>query len=192
MNRTAANQGGAMSGRIRLSLPALLAIVLATVIGQAPVASASAVRVFQPARSALATTRGSGPFTMVSRDSMPAVSAGSGSFGSALVGSAPVGDGPSVAALDAATHTLYVADGNNANGPNAGGDTVSVIDARHCSAQDVSRCMGPWPTITVGNLPAGVAVDVKTDTVYVTDFGDNTVSVFNGATCNALDTSGCG
>jgi DNA-binding beta-propeller fold protein YncE len=181
-----------MSARVRHALPVLLAILLAAVIGQSPVASASAVRVLQPARSALATVRGSGPFTMVRRDGMPAVSAGSGSFGSALVGSAPVGDGPSVAALDAATHTLYVANGNNANGPNAGGNTVSVIDARHCSAQDVSRCQGPWPTITVGNLPAGVAVDARTDTVYVTDFGDNTVSVFNGATCNALDHSGCG
>jgi DNA-binding beta-propeller fold protein YncE len=181
-----------MPGRIRLSLPASLAIVLAAVIGQAPVASASSSRVLQPARSALATPRASGPLGMVSRDSMPTVSSGSGSFGSALVGSAPAGKGPSVAALDAATHTLYVANGNNANGPNAGGDTVSVIDARHCNAQDVSHCQGPWPTITLGNLPAGVAVDVKTDTVYVTDFGDNTVSVFNGATCNALDTSGCG
>ena len=113
-------------------------------------------------------------------------------FGSALVGSAPVGKGPSVVAVDPATHTLYVANGNNADGPNAGGNTVSVIDGRHCNAQDVSRCKGPWPTITVGNLAAGVAVDVKTDTVYVTDFADNTVSVFNGATCNALDTSGCG
>jgi DNA-binding beta-propeller fold protein YncE len=113
-------------------------------------------------------------------------------FGSALVGSAPVGKGPSVVALDAATHTIYVANGNNDDGPNAGGNTVSVIDARHCNAQDVSRCKGPWPTITVGNLPAGVAVDQKTNTVYVTNTGDNTVSVFNGATCNALNTSGCG
>jgi DNA-binding beta-propeller fold protein YncE len=117
---------------------------------------------------------------------------GSPGFGSALVGSAPVGKGPSAAALDPATHTLYVANGSNLNGPNAGGDTLSVIDARRCNARDVSRCRGPWPTITVGNLPAGVAVDQKTDTVYVTDFGDNTVSVFNGATCNALDHSGCG
>jgi YVTN family beta-propeller protein len=95
-------------------------------------------------------------------------------------------------ALDPATHTLYVANGSNPAGPNAGGNTVSVIDDRRCNAQDVSRCKGPWPTITVGNLPAGVAVDQKTDTVYVTNSGDDTVSVFNGATCNATDTSGCG
>src|SRR5215471_8067583 len=113
-------------------------------------------------------------------------------FGSALVGSALVGRGLSAVAVNAATHTIYVANGNNDNGPNAGGNTVSVIDDRHCNAQDVSRCKGPWPTITVGDLPAGVAVDQKTGTVYVIDAGANTVSVFNGATCNALDTSGCG
>jgi DNA-binding beta-propeller fold protein YncE len=67
-----------------------------------------------------------------------------------------------------------------------------VIDARHCNAQDVSRCKGPWPTITVGDLPSSIAVDQATDTVYVTIDGDNTVAVFDGATCNALDTSGCG
>jgi DNA-binding beta-propeller fold protein YncE len=113
-------------------------------------------------------------------------------FGSALVGSAPVGNGPSELALDPATDTIYVANGNNDNGPNAGGNSISVIDARHCNAQDVSRCSGPWPTITVGNQPSTIAIDRRTDTVYVTDSGDNTVSVFNGATCNALDTSGCG
>jgi DNA-binding beta-propeller fold protein YncE len=113
-------------------------------------------------------------------------------FGSALVGSAPVGNGPSELALDPATHTIYVANGNNANGPNAGGNTVSVIDARHCQALDVSRCTGPWPTITVGNQPSTIAIDQATDTVYVTDTGGDAVSVFNGATCNALVTSGCG
>jgi DNA-binding beta-propeller fold protein YncE len=113
-------------------------------------------------------------------------------FGSALVGSAPVGNGPSAVALDAATHTIYVANGSNPSGPNAGGNTVSVIDARHCNAQDVSRCKGPWPTITVGDLPSSIAVDHATNTVYVTIDGDNTVAVFDGATCNALDTSGCG
>ncbi len=46
--------------------------------------------------------------------------------------------------------------------------------------------------ITVGNLPSTVAIDQATDTVHVTDTGASTVSVFNGATCNALITSGCG
>jgi YVTN family beta-propeller protein len=115
-----------------------------------------------------------------------------GSLGSALVGSAPTGNGPSLLAVDSATHTIYVANGNNDNGANVGGDTVSVIDTRRCRAQDVSRCRGPWPTITVGNLPSSVAVDAITDTVYVTNWQDDTVSVFNGATCNATNTSGCG
>jgi DNA-binding beta-propeller fold protein YncE len=118
--------------------------------------------------------------------------AASPGFGSALVGSAPAGNGPSELALDPATHTIYVANGNNDNGPNAGGNTVSVIDERHCQAMNVSRCAGPWPTITVGNQPSTIAIDQKTDTVYVTDSGSNAISVFNGATCNALDTSGCG
>jgi YVTN family beta-propeller protein len=46
--------------------------------------------------------------------------------------------------------------------------------------------------VKVGNLPSSIAVDQATDTVYVTIIGNNTVAVFNGATCNALDTSGCG
>ncbi len=116
-----------------------------------------------------------------------------GLFGSALVGTAPVRRGPSAVAVDRATNTIYVASGNNANGPaNAGGDTVSVIDGRRCQARDASRCAGPWPTVKVGNLPSTIAVDQTTDTVYVTVDGSNTVAVFNGATCNALDSSGCG
>jgi len=116
-----------------------------------------------------------------------------GSFGSALVGSAPVQPGPSAVAVDRATNTIYVANGNNANGPvSPGGDTVSVIDGRRCNALDVSQCEGPWPTVTVGNLPSSLTVDQATGTVYVTILGSNTVAVFNGATCNARVTSGCG
>ena len=113
-------------------------------------------------------------------------------FGSALVASAPTGNGPSTLAINPDTHTIYVANGHNDAGGSVGGNTVSVIDARHCRAQDVSRCKGPWPTITVGNLPSGIAIDNRTDTVYVANFDDDTVSVFNGATCNAIDSSGCG
>ena len=123
--------------------------------------------------------------------------AGSAGFGSALAGFAPVGTGPSAVAINPATHTIYVADGYNYSGPNGLGDTVAVIDARHCNADDLSRCPGPWPAITVGSgapddQPSGIAVDKQTDTVYVTNSGVNTVSVVNGATCNATVTSGCG
>ncbi len=109
--------------------------------------------------------------------------------GSALVASAPVGNGPDSVALNPATHTLYVTNGYNTNGPSAGGDTVSVIDARHCNAKDVLRCRGPWPTIRVGNLPSGIAIDERTDTVYVTNVGADTVSVFN---TSALRANSCG
>ncbi len=114
--------------------------------------------------------------------------------GSSLVGSAPVGQSPSTLAVDPATHTVYVANGYNDNGPQlpVAGDTVSVINTRRCQAQNVSSCKGPWPTITVGNMPSGIAIDQRTDTVYVSNVGDNTVSVFNGATCNAENYSGCG
>jgi DNA-binding beta-propeller fold protein YncE len=121
---------------------------------------------------------------------------GEGGFGSSLVGSAPVGNGPGFMAVDPATHTLYVTNGFSADGNPDGGNTVSVIDERHCQADDVSRCKGPWPTLTVGSdpnaNPSGVAIDQRTDTLYVADANDNSVSVFNGATCNAETSAGCG
>jgi hypothetical protein len=46
-----------------------------------------------------------------------------------------------------------------------------------------------------GGNPDDIAVDAATDTVYVatlTSSGPDLVSVFNGATCNATSTSGCG
>ena len=51
--------------------------------------------------------------------------------------------------------------------------TVSVIDA---ATMTVTR------TIPVGSLPQAVAVDPATRTVYVTNAGDNTVSVIDAAT----------
>ena len=112
-------------------------------------------------------------------------------FGAASVGVTPVQKGPSAVAVNEETNTIYVANGNNMNGANAGGNTVSVIDGRRCRATDVSGCSGPWPTVTVGNLPSSIAVDQPTNTVYVTNSGDNTVSAFNGATCNSRVRSGC-
>jgi DNA-binding beta-propeller fold protein YncE len=118
--------------------------------------------------------------------------------GSALVGSAPVGKGPDFTAVDPATHTLYVTNGSNEDGDPHGGNTVSVIDTRHCQAADVSSCKGPWPTLTVGSDPnadpSGLAIDQQTDTLYVANGnnGGNNVAVFDGATCNAETSAGCG
>jgi len=143
-----------------------------------------------------ASGRGSRVLPAVAMFSGLSASTGPFGFGSALIGSAPVGNGPDFTAVDPATHTLYVTNGFNENGNGDGGNTVSVIDERHCQADDVSRCKGPWPTLTVGSDPnadpSAVAIDQQTDTLYVADSNDNTVAVFNGATCNAKTRAGCG
>jgi YVTN family beta-propeller protein len=97
---------------------------------------------------------------------------------------AVAGPGPDAVAVDGALHTLYAADGS--------GDTVSVINAATCNAARRGGCERPAATIQVSNNPGGIAIDQATSTVYVTNGGGNTVSVINAATCNAVDTSGCG
>jgi YVTN family beta-propeller protein len=96
----------------------------------------------------------------------------------------PVGNAPAFAAEDYSTQTLYV--------PNSNDNTVSVVSLATCTSGNLSGCARPSPTIGVGTLPLGVAVDEATDTVYVANALDGTVSVIDGATCNATDSSGCG
>ena len=56
----------------------------------------------------------------------------------------------------------------------------------------LTACGGTWPTVTVGNAPDALTVDPATDTIYVANSSGDTVSVIDGATCNAEVTSGCG
>lgn len=98
-----------------------------------------------------------------------------------------VGKGPSGAAVDDRTHTLYVA--NNANGDTPG--TVSVIDTATCNGTDTAGCAGRFPVMPAGASPIQIAVDVRTGAIYVTNFGSADVSVLNGARCNATTTRGC-
>ena len=63
------------------------------------------------------------------------------------------------------TGTVYVA--------NSGSNTVSVISGRTGTVTG---------TITVGTIPAAVAVNPVTGTVYVTNNSDGTVSVISGRT----------
>ena len=97
--------------------------------------------------------------------------------------SIPVGIAPQSVAEDVSTRTLYVA--------NSGDNTVSVVNVAECSSADVAGCARTSSTISVGNLPLGVAVDQATDTVYVANALDDTISVINGASCNATSSAGC-
>jgi DNA-binding beta-propeller fold protein YncE len=95
--------------------------------------------------------------------------------------------GPDSVGIDLATDTVYVADG----GTNSPGDTVSVINGATCNGTTGGGCGRAPHTITVGSGPFWLTVDQSTNTVYVANNFDNTVSVINGATCNGPVTKGC-
>lgn len=89
---------------------------------------------------------------------------------------------PIGSAVDESTRTLYVA---NSSG------TLAVVNDRRCDTADITGCHIKPATVPVGSNPQFVAVDEKTDTIYVANMGSNTVSVIDGATCNASLSSGC-
>ncbi len=99
-----------------------------------------------------------------------------------------VGVNPQDSALDPLTHTLYI-ESDPENG-NLG--TVTVLNASTCDSLRTSGCVSNTPYAQVGSGPVGIAVDQATDTIYVVNSNNNTVSVIDGATCNATMTSGCG
>jgi DNA-binding beta-propeller fold protein YncE len=94
--------------------------------------------------------------------------------------------GPQALDIDLATDTVYAADNDSGSG-----DTVTVIDGATCNGNVASGCGIAPQTVTVGSGAFWDAVDQRTDTIYVANNNDNTVSVINGARCNATVTSGC-
>jgi DNA-binding beta-propeller fold protein YncE len=103
---------------------------------------------------------------------------------------ATVGTFPADITADPGTHTVYVA---NFGSGNTG--TVSVLDADTCNATHTTGCAN-LPTLRVpGGHPDALAVNPATGTLYVatiTAHGPNLISVYNGATCDAATTTGCG
>jgi DNA-binding beta-propeller fold protein YncE len=95
--------------------------------------------------------------------------------------------GPDAVDVNVATNTVYAANG----GSNGNGDTVSVINGATCNGSTGTGCGQTPPTVKVGANPFWDVVDQATNTVYVANYDDGTVSVINGATCNATVTSGC-
>jgi YVTN family beta-propeller protein len=113
---------------------------------------------------------------------------GTNTSGCQALATITVGSGPGSVAIDQATDTIYV----SIVGTSTPGNTVSVINGATCNATDTSGCGQIAATITVGSGPGPVAIDRATHTVFVGNSNDGTVSVVNGATCNATNTSGCG
>jgi len=94
-----------------------------------------------------------------------------------------VGNKPSTLTVDRRTHTVYVT--------NIDDNTVSVVNGRTCNGHLTSGCGQLPATVPVGNAPIGVFVDQHTRTVYVGNFGGDTVSMIDAATCNGADHAGC-
>jgi len=102
-----------------------------------------------------------------------------------------VPSGPYAVAVNEATNTVYVANRGSAtrrftaaDGSNygLGGNTVSVISG---ATGHVTSTIKVGDTLTKGKLtdpPSGIAVNETTNTVYVADGSDSSVSVINGAT----------
>jgi YVTN family beta-propeller protein len=104
--------------------------------------------------------------------------------GCKVVATFKAGSLPFTVAVDDATGTLYAAD--------LGAGTVSVIDGSTCNATNVTGCRRqPLATIRVGDFPGGIALDPRTNTVYVTGQVTNDVWVIDGKACNAHVRSGC-
>ena len=84
--------------------------------------------------------------------------------------------------------TIYTA--NIADGEHPG--TVSVINGATCNGSDHHR-LRPDPRQGRGRVRRRRRrpIDPATNTVYVANVEDTSVTVINGATCNGSDTSGC-
>jgi DNA-binding beta-propeller fold protein YncE len=105
-----------------------------------------------------------------------------------------LGGSPGAAAANPKTDTLYVpVQCRTSFCPASGspGRVVDVINTATCRVKVRSHCR-VVATARVGSGPLAAAVDERTDTVYVMNGNDDTVSVLNGARCNARVTRGCG
>jgi DNA-binding beta-propeller fold protein YncE len=105
-----------------------------------------------------------------------------------LAATANVGDFPFGAVVNDRTHTLYVVNDFNGDAPG----TLSVINTATCDGTHTAGCRRHFPTAATGRGPIAIALDTRSDKVYVTDFSAAAVTILNGARCNAEVTHGCG
>jgi DNA-binding beta-propeller fold protein YncE len=102
--------------------------------------------------------------------------------------SVAVGLGPADVVFDSARNTAYVTD--NANGEGTG--LLAMINTTHCNGDDSSGCAAqPSATTPTGRAPLLAGLDPLTGTLYVTNFSDASLFLYNTADCNAAGQSGC-
>jgi DNA-binding beta-propeller fold protein YncE len=85
-----------------------------------------------------------------------------------------VGHAPGLVAVDTNTDMVYVNDQTSA--------AVPVVDGSRCNASTISGCSRPAREQAVGSAPAGLSINQRTKTVYVTQvFQSGSLSIFGGA-----------
>ena len=87
-----------------------------------------------------------------------------------------VGVGPVEVEVNPNTKTLYEANQHD--------NTVSVIDTTVCNQRNLTGCNQTWPTVPVGTTSRHIGINKATNTIYVSNRDDGTLSIINGATCN--------
>ena len=96
------------------------------------------------------------------------------------------GTHPTAVAVDAPSHTVYVAEDDG---------TIAVLDDRTCNATSQSGCASPATLDEPGGTPVAIAINSFTHTIYVATVtrggGPSFVSAFDAATCNAGRRDGC-
>lgn len=110
----------------------------------------------------------------------------------------PAGGGDSGVEVNARTNTVYVANtGQTSNNqPLRNGNTLSLINGRTCLPTEKRGCL-PIATVKVGAAPADLTFDPAANTLYVSNTYDGTgqlngtISIVDGAKCDAMDPSGC-
>jgi len=167
------------------------AVVATVKVGKFPVADA-----FNPATRTVYVANLTGSISVINAATCNATTTSGCGHG---VRSIPDKRGPAWIDVDRATSTVYVADSGTSG---EGGDTVSVINGAACNGHAGTGCR-VLATATVGTNPFTVAVDQTTNTIYTANHdgviggqaaafgGHGSVSVINGARCNARITSGC-
>ena len=66
-----------------------------------------------------------------------------------------------------------------------------VLDGSKCNATTTDGCTKNAPTTSTGNGPSGLDINPNTQTLYVANQSDNTVSIIDTSACNQHQLAGC-